>query len=144
MGMIGLQTRTVAAPDGTSLVVRLALSVEECADAKQAALNKSLARGREVAKAAGYKGFDELQEAAGKRAIDAAPEEEPDPRDSYDLDFAAARLVKSWPYTDAEGDVVEINARHVGYLDRETREWLHDLTWQAMQEHLPDSDMGNI
>ena len=81
------------------------------------------------------------EEEPGVEVGTGAPPDDPDqpqeqPREHYDLDWAAAQLIKSWSYRDSAGRKIPVKVKYIRRLDVLTRAWLHDLTWEAMQDGL--------
>ena len=63
-------------------------------------------------------------------------------RAQYDLDWAAAKLVKRWSYRDEDGRRIPVKIEYIRLLEAPMRSWLHDRTWAAMRQHLPDEHLA--
>ena len=159
MPIIGLAVEEVRGPDGTRFKLRTALSPAVC---KQARAQRGLRGMSQLSEAAGGAALAKLVEGleAGRDAGELAKEvnaelgedtpEEGAPGkdgvnwDSFDLDWASARLVRVWGYQDDKGRNVPVTTENVEFLDPETRDWLHGKCKSAMREYLPkDAVEGN-
>lgn len=159
--IIGLQTETVTRPNTEDLdgpvtfKLRTALSPYEC---EQAAEQVGFRGINAIMAQTGKTGLRDVIDAlsSGRSAEDIATElndgetppdageaegeakDETKLRAMYDLDWAAARLVRSWSYRDDKGRKVPVKLKYVRMLDATTRSWLHDKVWAAMRHHQPE------
>ena len=74
----------------------------------------------------------------------ADPDAEPKgDRGGFDMDWAATKIIKAWSYRFPGGKKVPVQLKYVRRLDAQTRDWLHDRTWDAMQDGLGNVIEGN-
>ena len=73
----------------------------------------------------------------------AAPDAPKGDRGGFDMDWAATKIIKSWSYRFPGGKKIPVEMRYVRRLDAQTRDWLHDRTWDAMQDGLGNVIEGN-
>ena len=144
MGIIGLETRLLESPSGAQFRVRTALSPDECQKAKEREAFRQVGA---MVESAGREGMAAIIGSieSGRDADEIVVEQGGDAdegpkslRGQFDLDWAAAQLLKSWGFRYESGRRVPVKAKFIQRLDTETREWLHDLTWEAMRAQIEE------
>lgn len=67
--------------------------------------------------------------------VDQEEEEEKEEtlRAKYDLDVAAKELIVDWSYLDERKRPLPVKLKYIRHLDEATRQWIHNLAWEAMK-----------
>ena len=60
----------------------------------------------------------------------------------FDMDWAAAQWIKAWSYRDEKGRKIPVKVKYIRMLDRPTRDFVHDGTWEAMRHDLGDEELA--